>query len=91
MWIVCEALMNETQEDDERDPLLKRLMSDVTDESVWRRFCFNSSQVKDFNECETTDMINIYFYDNTSLTIKYDFDQMVELKKVEDPTIVYTA
>lgn len=90
MWIVCEALINTSIEEEEKDPLLRKLQG-IEEDAVWRKFCFNSAQVKDFNEAEREDMINVYFFDGSVLTIKHDFDSMVEIKKAEDPTIIYTA
>lgn len=89
MWIVCKALYSDEIED-EKDPLLRKLQS-IEDESKSARFCFNTSQVRDFGETEDKGFINLFFYDGSCITVEYDFDEMVQIKKSEDPTIVYTA
>lgn len=91
MWLKCKAYFHESEEEEEKDPILERILRENNPEEglILKDYCFNSVQVKDFNKTNEEGVINVMFYDNTSMSIVYDFDEMYELKISEDPTINY--
>ena len=86
MWIKCKAAVSDQEEIE--DPLLRSLQQD--DDFEWRDYCFNANQVKDFFRSHLDGCINIFDYDNNPLTIKYDFDEMYEIKQQQEGIVTFT-